>query len=723
MSLVSSNKYYIPFNKSQITDLPLEEMEPYEISEYSIEKYYFTNGKTVTKTDLYPIIEFKNEDKEKIELLNYSKNYIPQKKGCYDIGGEYFFFPRKKINIIIFIINNEIKMGDMNELLFYIINNCPDKDNSISITTIVCSYNYISEFRPVCFFHDKPYHFYDEYVSNHKEEYEKFIKSINNIYKVYSINLYELNNTELLEDLNVFPLTLPHFIFYDRNYRILYKDNLFQETPEVLNEFCQNLYKNIENPYNPKEFKYLMKVCPVETKSFFYKIEKNIENNKVYNDEKDFNEEREKLLNIFREESKKPENKDKSCKIYFTKKYQSITKEQLELINDNINNLDISNNPNVKITYLKPIIAINENDSLLPTFLYNSDYLSFPKKFRNNSNTLLHYAWKCALSFCQNNKIKNNDFQFKTIQTFTNLTLNKKSSFNVIYTEGFDYYYIPLNFKTLFKDKTKYFCINLKPKLIPSQKYKLKFKDSNTKEKELEIKKDEITIFQYFREDLYLDQFDLTETINKLKEENPSIKIKYYIVILIAGDKFKNSIYFDKVMNFLNQCTGVDNVLFYTYLIEEFHELTKYLTMGPYIYIFGLKKELVYFEIIPEKNEKTTELLIYNVNKLLLKSYEKNITKQQYKLLKQLYKDFLGLYKLYPDKAIVELELTKIKYFDGKENDYFFKFYNYEKKIWETDKNKNQQEQLVDLKKKIHNILELNENTSTILENKKNENE
>ena len=159
-------------------------------------------------------------------------------------------------------------------------------------------------------------------------------------------------------------------------------------------------------------------------------------------------------------------------------------------------------------------------------------------------------------------------------------------------------------------------------------------------------------------------------------------------------------------MNFLNQCTGVDNVLFYTYLIEEFHELTKYLTMGPYIYIFGLKKELVYFEIIPEKNEKTKELLIYNVNKLLLKSYEKNITKQQYKLLKQLYKDFLGLYKLYPDKAIVELELTKIKYFDGKENDYFFKFYNYEKKIWETDKNKNQQEQLVDLKKKIHNILE-----------------
>jgi len=301
---------------------------------------------------------------------------------------------------------------------------------------------------------------------------------------------------------------------------------------------------------------------------------------------------------------------------------------------------------------------------------------------------------------------------------FSNLTLKKTHSFNVIYNEGFDYYYIPLNFKTLFKDKTKYFSINLKPKLIPSQKYKLKFKDSNTKEKEIEIKKDEITIFQYFREDLYVEQFDLSETINKLKEENPNIKIKYYIVILIAGDKFKNSIYFDKVMNFLNQCTSVDNVLFYTYLIDEFHELTKYLTMGPYIYIFGLKKELVYFELIAEKHDKTKELLIYYVNKLLLKSYEKIITKQQYKLLKGLSKDILSLNKLYPNKTIIELELSKIKYFDGKETVYSFKFYNFEKKIWDNEKDINKQQEVVDLKKKIQDILILNENTSLLSEKK-----
>jgi hypothetical protein len=712
MSLVSSDKYYIPFHKNQITDLPLDQMEPYEISEYEIEKYYLSNGKYINKVDFYPIIEFKNEDKEKIESLNYSKNYIPQKKGCYDIGGEYFFFQRKKINIIIFIINNEIKMGDMNELLFYIINNCPDKDNSISITSIVCSYNYISEFRPVCFFHDKPYHFYDEYVSNHKEEYDKFIKSIDNIYKVYSINLYELKNNILLEDLNIYPLTLPSFIIYDRNFRILYKDNLFQETPDALNIICQNIYKNIENPYNPKEFQCFMKKCPIVAHSFFHEIEKCIEKNKIFGTLEEFNQEKEKILDFFRKESLKEENKDKSCKIYFTKKYQGLTKEELESINDN--KIDIAKFPNIKITYLKPLISINPSEISLPTFLYDSDYLIFPKKFRNNMNDLLHYTWKCALSFCENNNIKNSEFQCKTTKKISNKTLNIARSFNVIYNDGFDYYYIPLNFNTLFKDKTKYFSINLIPKLIPSQKYKLKFKDSNTKEREIEIKKDEITIFQYFREDLYLDQFDLSETINKLKEENPGIRIKYYIVILIAGDKFKNSIYFDKVMKFLNQCTGVDNVLFYTYLIDEFHELTKYLTMGPYIYIFGLKKELVYFEMVPEKNEKTKELLIFNVNKLLLKSYEKNITRNQYNLLKALTKDFLQLNKLYPDKTLLELELTKIKYFDGKETEYYFKFYNYEKKVWENEKEKNQQQEVVELKKKLQDILILNESNSFI---------
>ena len=153
--------------------------------------------------------------------------------------------------------------------------------------------------------------------------------------------------------------------------------------------------------------------------------------------------------------------------------------------------------------------------------------------------------------------------------------------------------------------------------------------------------------------------------------------------------------------------------MFYTYLIEDFHELTKYITLGPYIYIFGLKKELIYFEINKEKKEETKELLKYYVNKLLLKTYEQSITKQQYKLFKGLHKDFLKLNKIYNDKTIVELKLTKIKYFDNKEPDYIFKFYNNEKKIWNTEKDENQYPDLVELKKKIQNILLLKEPNSS----------
>lgn len=98
MSLVFNDKYFIPYNKSQITDLPLERMQPYEISLYSIEKNFIINGKLVKKDELYPMIEFKSKDKEKIESLNYSKNYMPFKKGYLELNNECYCFPRNKIN-------------------------------------------------------------------------------------------------------------------------------------------------------------------------------------------------------------------------------------------------------------------------------------------------------------------------------------------------------------------------------------------------------------------------------------------------------------------------------------------------------------------------------------------------------------------------------------------------------------------------------------------------
>ena len=69
----------------------------------------------------------------------------------------------------------------------------------------------------------------------------------------------------------------------------------------------------------------------------------------------------------------------------------------------------------------------------------------------------------------------------------------------------------------------------------------------------------------------------------------------------------------------------------------------------------------------------------------------------------------------------MEIELTKIKYFDDKNTDYIFKFYNFEKKIWNIDKDKNQRQEVIEIKNKIQNILILNENNEETSNIKKNE--
>ena len=56
----------------------------------------------------------------------------------------------------------------------------------------------------------------------------------------------------------------------------------------------------------------------------------------------------------------------------------------------------------------------------------------------------------------------------------------------------------------------------------------------------------------------------------------------------------------------------------------------------------------------------------------------------------------------------MEIELSKIKYFDNKPTKYFFKCYNYEKKIGDDNNTKNNEQikEIVDLKNKIQKILE-----------------
>jgi hypothetical protein len=715
MSLISNYKYYISFDKSKITEFPFKENQSYEMSEYLIEKYSFSEGKNFVKEKRYSMIEFKDDNKDKKESLNHFENYVPYKKGTYDINGESFCFQNNKINIIIFITNNENKINDMNKLLFYLINNCLNNIKSISFTTIVCDLK-DGKNGSQCYFHDKPYHLYEEYSSGHKEEFEKCIKIISNICKLYSMNLNEGTTYTLLKDLNICTLFLPQFLIYDNNYHILYHDNLFQETPERLKEICKNINSYIEKFDGVQSINSLMTKCPIEVQTFFDKCERNILANKIYNNENEFNQEKEKLINLIKNQFQKEENKDKSYQIYFIKKFQNLTKEQLES--------DLSKDSNVKILYLKPIVSFKSNKEYsFPFFLFNNDndfdYISSPKKLNNNLNNLLNYTWKCALSFCENNKINNSEMQLKSIKTISNIALSKKFEFNVLYNGGIDNYSILLNFKSLFRDKSKYFSINLAPNLIPSQKYKLRCKDSKTREKEAKIKEEQITIFQYFSENLYADQYDLGETINKLKEENPKMKFKYYIVILISGDKIQNSVNYDKLKEFFKICSNVNNILIYTYSIDEFRELTKYLAAGPGIYVFGPKKEMAYFELTHDK-EKTKDMLLFYVNKFLTESYEKNITKEQYKLLKDLSKDILGLNKLYSNQKIIEIELSKIKYFNSNEKNYIFKLYNYLKKI-NNEKDVEQKQEVIDLEKRVKDILSLNEGNLSSSPNQKDE--
>ena len=67
--------------------------------------------------------------------------------------------------------------------------------------------------------------------------------------------------------------------------------------------------------------------------------------------------------------------------------------------------------------------------------------------------------------FSTNNNLKNYEIQFKSIKVFTNLEFTSRKELNVVYQNGLDYYYIPMNFRTLFMDKTKFFNVNLKPNL------------------------------------------------------------------------------------------------------------------------------------------------------------------------------------------------------------------------------------------------------------------
>lgn len=643
MDLVYHEKHFFPRISEDLSSLPLDKLNC-TISKYIIEKFFIVNSNYITRTEEYPFLTLNSTKKQ-----NISNEYLLKIHKSYELSGEYFCFQRKKINFLIFMNKNEQKIKDLNSLLFYLFSHNTNEEDSISVTIIMCSYTYLTEFKANCIFHDKPYYFFTDYCTQNKLEYEKFTKFKIPKFKVLNLNMYDVTSLNILIDLDIKPIFLPQFFIYDRNYKVLYKDNLFQETPTQFQNICNQIYTLISQPYRSNSTLYLGTQNPIKITTFFDKLEKEINNDSCFKSEEEFQQIRSMLLDKCLKQEK-TQKRGKTCKMYFVKKVQNL-------------NYDLSLSAISKTIYLQPFIYQSSN-YILPDFLYGSNYLKFPKLFHNAQNEYLNYTLKCALSYITNTNIKC-DMTFNTKKRISNITQAENREFNVEYHESFDIYYVPLNFKILFKDKSKYFSVNLYPKLNPEETFKILFKDIHDIDKEFIIKDNEITILQYFMEDLYVYQFDLGEKLNSFKLAFPNVKFKYCIVILIPCEKFKNSIHADSITAFLNSCQHVDEILIFTYVFNEFKQLTKYLTNGPFIYIFDQKKQMCSFEVFPGDRKRIEEWFYATLTRLLNPNkWRFDISKSQYKQLKVLSKEIMSINEHNSEKELIVVNLNKIKSFD-----------------------------------------------------------
>lgn len=677
MDLIYDPINFFPRKPEELTQLPLDKLNC-TINKYIIEKFFIVNCNYITRLEEYPFLTMN------VPGQQISNEFLLKTNKSYELGGEYFCFQRKKMNFVIFMNKNEQKIKDLYAMLFYIFNNNPNEEDSISVTILMSSYTYMTDFKPNCIFHDKPYHFFTDYCTQNKNEYEKFTKTKIPKFKVLNLNMYDVNSLSIMIDLDVKPIFLPQFIIYDKNYRMLYKDNLFQETPDAFVEICKQIYKFISEPYKANNGLFLGSKSPIKISSFFKKIEKEISNGSVLQNEDEFNSLRTMILDKCLKQDKN-QKRGKTCKIYFIKKIKNL-------------NYDLSYSAISKTTYLTPFVFQNSTNSL-PDFLYGTNYVKFIKILHDGPNQYLNYTYHCARSYIANTRMKC-EMSFMTKKKISNLSLMEKREFNFEYLESFQNYYVPLNFKILFRDKAKYFSINLFPKLNFEETFKLHFKDLNDKDKELIIKENEITIIQYFREDLYVYQIDLSEKISFFQKLYPNVKINYVILFLIPCDKFKNSIHYEGITKFLNSCKHIDDVLIFTYVLNEFKELTKYITNGPFIYIFDQKRQPISFEIFPG-DKKRIEEWFYNSLMKILNPYKwkYTINKEQYKEIKQLVPSILSINQENEDKEIITVYLNKKKMFDDpNKNEYSVEIV----KCGEEEKAK---EKLIEIKNKLISII------------------
>ena len=309
MDLIYNKNQFFPKNKLILQEIPTEKFNC-SINKYIIEKNIIINGNIISNIDEYPFLDFNSQTQ------NISNEFLLKLHKFFEIGGEFLTLIRKKLNILIIMNKNEQKIKDMNAILFYIMNNNQKFEDLISVTIIMCTYNYIIDYKPNCLFHDKPYYFYSDYCTKNKEKFENFLNYKIPKFKTFNLNLYEINQVGILFNLGIKPIFLPQFIFYDKNCKILYFDNLFQETPKKLNKICNEIFNFLNFPYNPKKNVIFGKKNNIKINTFFDKINKIIKQNqceKICENEKEFNKLKIDLIdNILN----KNIQKNKSCKIY-----------------------------------------------------------------------------------------------------------------------------------------------------------------------------------------------------------------------------------------------------------------------------------------------------------------------------------------------------------------------------------------------------------------------
>jgi hypothetical protein len=653
MDATYTEHIFFPRKPEYLKLLPLDKIDC-TVNKYITEKYFVINSNYIYRLEEFHFLMMNNLD----TAQNISDEYLLKINKSYQIGKDYFTFQRRKLNFFIILNKTEQQIKQLYELLFYFFNSAIENDrplneDNISISILLCSFTYITDIKLSSILYDFPYTFFCEYVNDNKEEFELFSKSVIPKLKFYNLNLNKIESSTILYDLNVKACFIPQFFIYDKNYRIFYSGNLFQELSEHFVYICKELHNYLYEPFNHRKTLNLRSHKNLVVSTLIDKIEKEITKGNVLSNEEEFNLIKQTLTDKFINPSSN--QKKASGTIYFIKKIVDLNK-------------DFTEGPQSKVIYLNPIILQN---SMLPDFLYGSPYVHFRRFIHKTQNEFLNYTYECARSYIANTGMKA-DITFVIKKRISNIKIHERREFIVEYSESFDNYCIPFNFKILFRDKRRFFSVTLFPKTNLNNSYMLNLKDEDNNDKILHIKENEITIIQYFREDLHFCVKDIGSTINTYKVKYPNVKINYYILVLIICDKFNDSCFKDEILKLKESVSHLNDLFIFKYDPTTYKEVTKYFPNTPMIYIFDKQRQMFLIEMscceLGRHDDLVTLRLFRAINPLKWKFV---VNKHQYKQVKDLRNFILGLNKYNNEKEIVIIYMKKTKYLESnKDNEY-----------------------------------------------------